>query len=178
METIRNKISNETQMFLDKLAYSLDTTLYYYGSIQRYDYYPGKSDIDIDIFADNVSSMKYNLKHFLQKRNGLLSTIEFSSFVLKTNEHAIIKGYKLAYKEKKNGLFLELNIFDSKHKEEILKEHAYKTYLPLHIMILLTLIKFMHYSLPILSINNYRTCKEFCLNYLLNGRVVEFVNMG
>lgn len=178
METTKNKISDYDSFFLDQMSKTLDTKLYFYGSIQRYDYYPNKSDIDIDIFADNVSSMKYKLSGFLNSHNHDNQHINFKSFVLKTKNTEIINGHKVSYKDKSRHLFVEINLFDDKYKKAILEEHTYKTHLPFYIIILFTILKFFHYQLPVLSINQYRKCKEFCLNYLLNGHLDEFVNLG
>ena len=52
METTKNKLSPETKQFFDKLSSYLDTKLYFYGSVQRDDYFDGKSDIDVDILED------------------------------------------------------------------------------------------------------------------------------
>lgn len=178
METTKNKMSDYDSFFLEQMSKTLDTKLYFYGSIQRYDYYPNKSDIDLDIFADNVSSMKYKLSGFLNSHNHDKTNIEFKSFVLKTKHAEIIRGHKVSYKDKARHLFIEINLFDEKYKKAILDEHNYKTHLPFYIIILFTILKFCHYQVPMLSINEYRKCKEFCLNYLLNGQFDEFINLG
>jgi hypothetical protein len=178
METTKNKMSDYGSFFLEQMSKTLDTKLYFYGSIQRYDYYPNKSDIDIDIFADNVSSMKYKLYGFLNSHNHNKKNVEFKSFVLKTKHAQIVRGIKVSYKDKERDLFIEINLFDEKYKKVILEEHNYKTHLPFYVIILFTILKFCHYQLQLLSINDYRAYKEFCLNYLLNGHFDEFINLG
>jgi predicted nucleotidyltransferase len=56
METTKNKLSQEESVFFDKLKNYIDKPIYFYGSIQRDDYFPQLSDIDIDIFSDNINS--------------------------------------------------------------------------------------------------------------------------
>ena len=65
METTNNKLTSEQMKFFKKLSNYLDTKLYYYGSIQRKDYFPGTSDIDVCIFTDNNTETKYKLISFL-----------------------------------------------------------------------------------------------------------------
>lgn len=177
METTKNKLSDYASFFLDQMSSSLDTKLYFYGSIQRYDYYHNQSDIDIDIFTDNIQSMKYKIYSFLNKYNDK-KDIKFKHFILKSKKHEVINGYKVSYKDKDHNLFLEINIFDDKYKNNVLEEHNYKTYLPFHIVILLAILKFWHYNIPLLSIDTYRYLKSFCLNYLLVGELDEFINLS
>jgi predicted nucleotidyltransferase len=57
METTKNKLSPYATTFFNKLGNYLDTKLYFYGSIQRDDYFTNDSDLDVAIFTDNTSSM-------------------------------------------------------------------------------------------------------------------------
>ena len=180
IKNVENKLSDYTLFFLEQMSITLDTTLYFYGSIKRYDYYNNQSDIDIDIFTDNIQSMNYKLFSFLNKYNNNVENntdIKFKQFVLKTKYNELINGYKVSYKNKQSKLFLEINIFNEKYKKNVLDEHNYKTHLPLHIIILLSILKFSHYTLQILSINNYRYYKSVCLNYLMNGNLDEYINL-
>ena len=65
METTKNKLSPYETIFFNKLINYLDTKLYFFGSIQRYDYFPGISDIDVDIFTDNVSRTISQIQNYL-----------------------------------------------------------------------------------------------------------------
>ena len=55
METTKNKLPEDVQLFLNNLKQYLDKPIYFYGSIQRPDYMSG-SDLDVDIFTDNEIS--------------------------------------------------------------------------------------------------------------------------
>jgi predicted nucleotidyltransferase len=65
METTKNKMNPFAEKFFKKLSDYLDTKIYFYGSIQRNDYFPNSSDIDADIFTDNESSIINKLQNFL-----------------------------------------------------------------------------------------------------------------
>ena len=65
METTKNEMDAYSKNFFNKLGNYLDIKIYYYGSIQRNDYFPGKSDIDVDLFTDNVSSIIIKLNNLL-----------------------------------------------------------------------------------------------------------------
>lgn len=178
MQTTKNTMSDYDREFLDNLSKSLDTNLYFFGSIQRYDYYPKQSDIDIDIFSDNIESTKYKLYSFLSNNSPNNQDVTFKSFILKIKNTHIINGYKVSYKNIPHKCFLEINLFDTKYKDIVLEEHNFKTFLPLHIIVLFAILKLFHYNLSLISVNNYRYCKEFCLNYLLTGYLDEYINLG
>jgi polyribonucleotide nucleotidyltransferase len=57
METTRNKLPDVIQVFFNKLSEYLDTKLLFYGSIQRSDYFPGSSDIDVDVLRPDINSI-------------------------------------------------------------------------------------------------------------------------
>ena len=65
METTRNELPPYAKEFFYKLSNYLDTKIYFYGSVQRPDYFPASSDIDVDIFTDNESSTISKLQYFL-----------------------------------------------------------------------------------------------------------------
>ena len=56
MEKINNKLPDDVEKFFKSLSKYIEKPLYFYGSVQRSDYFPGSSDIDVDIFTDNVNS--------------------------------------------------------------------------------------------------------------------------
>ena len=91
METTKNKLTSEQMKFFKKLSNYLDTKLYYYGSIQRKDYFPGTSDIDVCIFTNNNTETKYKMLSFLG-----LKKSEYKKIIYKLHQTG-----KLVY-----GLFL------------------------------------------------------------------------
>uniref|UniRef100_A0A6C0LJA2 Polymerase nucleotidyl transferase domain-containing protein n=1 Tax=viral metagenome TaxID=1070528 RepID=A0A6C0LJA2_9ZZZZ len=178
MTIVQNNINEETQLFLDKLSNAINAKLYLFGSVLTSDYYPNKSDIDIDIFSDNIATTKYNLYAFLNSHDdNSKKDIVFKKFVFVTNKDKIINGIKTSYKNKENHIFLELNIFDTTMQEYVLNERRYKQNFPVYITFLYSIIKFCHYELNLISVDNYRYLKELCLNYLMGGKKIEFVNL-
>ena len=105
MDIAQNNINEETQMFLDKLSNAINSKLHFFGSVLTSDYYPNKSDIDIDIFSDNIAATKYNLYAFLNSHNGSKKDIVFKKFVFVTNKDKIINGIT------KTPFFLKIALF-------------------------------------------------------------------
>ena len=47
MESMNNNVSPETKKFLNEMSDYIGCKLYFYGSVQRADFFPEDSDIDI-----------------------------------------------------------------------------------------------------------------------------------
>ena len=63
LNEIKDKLSNDQYLYFLELQEKLDLPLFFMGSITRSDYIKGKSDLDIEIFADNVASTKEKLNY-------------------------------------------------------------------------------------------------------------------
>jgi predicted nucleotidyltransferase len=72
METTKNKLTPYQTSFFNRLSTYLDTKLYFFGSIQRQDYFPESSDIDVDIFTDNESATIVQMMNFLHVEDFLM----------------------------------------------------------------------------------------------------------
>lgn len=157
--------------FFDKLSNYLNTKIYYFGSIQRYDYFPKSSDIDVDIFTDNEDQTINYLMNFLG-----LKKYEFKKFVYKLHQtNKLVYGHKVKYKEPYNNFSVEISIYNENVKYEVLKEHNLKMNIPIYTSFLLIIIKYLYYNFSLLSKSNYKYLKGLIINYLIEGRDVEFV---
>ena len=171
METIRNKISPRTQHFFNRLSQYLDTKLYYFGSVQRVDYFPQGSDIDVDIFTDNEEATIIKIQHFLK-----VPKKQFKRFVwrLNTNDR-VVYGNKIMYKDPEGQFTAEFSIYNEKVKDWILKEHRLKTFLPFYATYILVILKFLFYTVGIIPSYWYTYMKKFTLSTLIGLKYDEFV---
>ena len=94
MEQINNRLTDKQKEFFNNLSIYIDKPIYFYGSIIRMDYIPGKSDIDIDIFTDNELSTINMLCNYLG-----LNKYDFRKSVYKINSK-MVYGYKGKYEYK------------------------------------------------------------------------------
>jgi predicted nucleotidyltransferase len=78
IETTKNKIPENQQIFFENLKNYLDTKIYFFGSVQRADYFKENSDIDVAIFTDNIKETIYKMQIFLDKEPD-----DFKKFVWK-----------------------------------------------------------------------------------------------
>lgn len=164
METTRNTLPPHIQKFFADLKSFIGVPLYYYGSVQRPDFIPTKSDIDVDIFTHNVDSMVGKLHHYL---NRPLS--KFHKTLMYLNKK-VISGYKVFYKhvgdgdDDDNTFSAEFAIFNEVDKDAILKEHLRKMDLPFYITFLLVLTKWCYYIYGILDKKQYKMIKNTILS--------------
>jgi hypothetical protein len=170
METTKNELPQHAVTFFNKLSKYLDTKIFFFGSVQRYDYFPESSDVDADIFTDNEMSTIHKLQNFLGVKKR-----DFKKFVYKLHKtNHLITGYKIEYKDE-NNFSCELSIYNEKYKNSVLEEHNSKTELPFLVSFFLIILKCFYYKLQILPENIYKICKKFLMNYCVEGVDVEFV---
>jgi predicted nucleotidyltransferase len=172
MEVTRNKLSEHEKNFFHRLSNYLDTKIYFFGSIQRRDYFPSASDIDVDIFTHDENNTIIKLMNFLN-----VGRHEFKRVVYKlnTNKDKIAYGYKMNYINLEQKICVEFSIYNEKYKDAILYEHNGKKDLPLHATILLVIIKFLYYTLGIIPSKWYTKMKRFILSTLIFKKDSHFV---
>lgn len=169
METTKNDLPPNVKDFFYKLSEYLDTKMLYYGSVQRSDYVPGKSDIDVDIFTENEESIIYKMQHFLG-----VSKKDFKAIVWIINDQPT-HGYKLMYKNPEEKIVAEFSIYNEKFKDLIIKEHTKKFVLPFYISIILSILKFFFYTVPIIPAKSYRETKRFLLTKGIGEELDKFM---
>jgi len=165
METTKNELPENVKKFFYKLSDYLDTKFYYFGSIQRTDYIPGKSDIDIDVFPENEYSLMNKMQHYLHVSKSDFHKVAW--IIHGTNTY----GYKLKYVNERENINAEFSIYNDKFKDIILKEHNNKNNLPIFITFLLYILKFLYYQMPIIDTKTFGYLKRVILNGCLGEEV-------
>jgi predicted nucleotidyltransferase len=167
METTKNNLTPYSKQFFDNLSNYLDTKIYFFGSIQRRDYFPNSSDIDIDIFTDNESSTIMKIQNLLN-----IDHTDVHKFVYKLDHcNKMVYGHKVQYKD--DHITTEILVFNEKDKHDVIRDHSSKFVLPFYISYLLVILKFIYYKLELISKNLYVKLKRSLLNSVENGP--EFV---
>ncbi len=158
MDLINKRLTQNQKIFFDNFSQYINQPLYFYGSIKRSDFIPGKSDIDVDIFTDNESSTILLVCNFLNiERNNV------KKFVYKINSN-MVYGYKTKYNDKINNINVEVSIYNTRYKSIILQDRNYGECLPFHIIFALYIIKIMFYNFNLISKKMYKRCKRFLMN--------------
>ena len=113
METTKNALPPNTKKFFYNLGEYLDTKVLFYGSIQRADYVPGKSDIDVVIFTENEYSLMTKIQHHLH-----LKKKDFKKVMYIIDEN-VVYGYKVKYENKGENIKSEFSIYNENYKDII-----------------------------------------------------------
>ena len=157
METTQNQLSQQETFFFQKLKTYLNTEIYFYGSIQRHDYLPKYSDIDVDIFTNDEKDVIIKLQNFLNvKKSDFKKTLTII-------DNIVITGYKIKYTDKKNEVNVELCIFNEKYKKQVISLHKSKIRIPYYICIILLFLKILYYEFNIIPFNLFRKIKNFLI---------------
>jgi predicted nucleotidyltransferase len=173
MEHTKHKLTDYEKIFFNKLSNYLETKLYFFGSIQRDDYFHGLSDIDVDIFTENENSTIAKLSNYLN-----LNKHEFKKVIWKLNTTGnLVNGYKIMYKDEMNKLVVEFSIYSEKFKKQIIDEHKSKIDIPFYATILLVILKYLFYKLHIISDEWYIKGKKFILSPLIGKPYDDFVRL-
>ena len=129
---------------------------------------PEKSDIDVAIFTDNESSTISKLQHVLHVKRS-----DFDKIVWKLNGH-MIYGYKIKC-EKHTGINCEISVYNEEYKEVLLEDYTKpmksRSWL---VYILLFLLKFFYYYVPLLPKNYYAHLKRKVLNEIVDKKETVF----
>lgn len=160
MQTTYNQLTPKQKDFFKKMENYLDTPIYFFGSVQRLDYIPGYSDVDVLLFTDNMTEMQYKLAAFLKRSKNDLKRI------VKHLGNNIFQGYKIFYKNNDGTVIAEINIFQSKDKANYLKmQHELKDNVPFIICLIMYLVKVVYYRMGLISSDQYRFCKKNLLSF-------------
>ena len=173
METTKNELPPYAKSFFNKLSKYLDNKIYFFGSIQRSDYLPNSSDIDADLFTDNVNSTILQLQNFLGVKK-----YKFRRFVYKLHKtNKLVHGHKIEYEDISNNFITEISIYNNKDKDEVLLEHNSKSIFPFYISFFLIILKYFYYKFGIISNSTYIYFKKLLMNYMIEGKDIEFVGI-
>jgi hypothetical protein len=164
MEYTKNKLSPEIKKFYKKLSEHIDEKIYFYGSIQRLDYLPEYSDIDIHIFSENVHETINKLSNYLHinKKDEVQKIAIYLA-----NTKNMIYGYKIEYTCKKLNFNTEITVYNIKYKSATLQEDIAVINIPFLFGIVLYIIKFLYYKLQILNKKQYQYYKCNLINNYL-----------
>jgi len=165
MDDIKQKMPMHQRHFFTKLENYMDTPLYYFGSIRRYDYYPNDSDIDAILFTNNEASSLAKLQNWFH-----VSKNDFKQIVnyLPTSKR-IAHGYKLTYANKIHNVSADILIYNVKDEVYIKQDCQSKIDLPFFILIMLIILKTLYHQLGILSLSKYRYLKRILMDIADDG---------
>jgi hypothetical protein len=171
MEDIKHKMPMHKRIFFTNLENYLGKPLYYFGSIQRYDYSPETSDIDAILFTNNESSSISQLQNWFQ-----VSKHDFKRVVkFLTPQNRIVYGHKLKYKNEKQNISTDISIYNVKDEENIKRDDKRKIDMPFYLVTMMVMLKFIYYQVGILPKQWYMHLKQLLMDIVDDG--VDFLKI-
>lgn len=171
MEDIKNKMPIHQRHFFTKLENYLDTPLYYFGSVRRYDYSPDNSDIDAILFTNNESRSISQLQNWFHvSKHSFKRVVHFLK-----GPKRIVYGHKLTYKNEKQKISSDIVIYNVKDEEYIKLDDKRKIDMPFYMVTILLLLKFLHYQVGILPTKVYVYFKQMLMDIVDDG--VDFLKI-
>jgi hypothetical protein len=161
LNKIKEKLSTEQYSYFSELQEKIGLPLFFMGSITRSDYIKGKSDLDIEIFSDNVTSTKEKLNYLFNYYEGQKE----NTIIIVKIKDVPFSGYK--YKVNDSEIEFDLTLYKKESQKTILYYRIREINVPFTISAFLIIIKFLHYRLNIINERNY---------YLTKKGVWEFYN--
>ena len=171
---MRNKLPDNINKFFDDLTKYIDTKLYFFGSVQRNDYIHGSSDIDIDIFTDNIDSIINKIQHFLHVKKKKIKKIIWKN----EKNNLFFNGYKIYYTNTELNFSVDFCIYDNKFKNDILNKHLNQIDIPYYISFILYIIKIIHYKLNIINYYTYKYLKNKIFSICLGMPNIDFLTLN
>ena len=170
MEDIIDRLGEYKYNFFTNLQNYLETELYFFGSIKRVDYFSNSSDIDIIVITDNVKSMLSKIQTYLNVNKYNTQKI-FQQY--NVNDKGIITGYKIKYGNPEENIYFDLLIYDEKFRKDIMQNINEINNLPLYMVIILYIVKFLHYTLCFIPDDMYLYFKN-CIFFSYFNRELKY----
>lgn len=161
---IKSKMPYQFQEFFNKLEKYLDEEIFFFGSIQRFDYFPYSSDIDAVIFVNNEKSTMNKIQNFLNLQNK--SFKKFYNFIPLCKK--VVKGYKCVINDNKNYFKADLLIYNNVYKDCVVKDTEQIRNMPIYCSVILYMLKFLFYN-NILSKELFVYLKKILYSFIRDG---------
>ena len=168
MEDIKDRLGEYKYNYFNNLQNYVETELYFYGSIKRFDYISNSSDIDIIVITDNVKSMLSKIQTYLNISKDSTQKI-FQQYSVYDKQ--VVTGYKIKYKNDKNNIEFDLLVYDDKYRDVVLQNIYDINNLPLYMITILYILKILYYKLNLISRRIYNNLKCHLFACYFNGEL-------
>jgi len=154
LEDIKNKLTKNQYIYFFGLKELIDLPIYFIGSIARTDYIPDKSDLDIEIFSDNILSTKLKIEHLF---NYQYKKLKFIIFYINDKP---VSGYKYYFEDHTRGIKFDFSVYNIECKDILLQHRKKEIYLPFTYSVFFYMLKYLYYNLNIINKNIYSKLKQ------------------
>lgn len=157
LEEVKDKLTKKQYNFFLRLKEHIDLPLYFLGSITRCDYIPDKSDLDVEVFTDNIDStllkMEYLFDYYERK-------IKRNFIVFEVN-NVPVSGYKYYFKNDMDDIGFDFTLYKKASQNIILRQRIIEKDIPYLFSLFLIIIKILYYHLSIINNSIYSYIKKY-----------------
>jgi len=169
LKNIQHRFTLEQQVFFKEFEEYIDCPLYFIGSICRLDYFPGKSDLDIEIFTDNEYELLHKIKKFLHTKNLFVKVITYK--IDNNDVSAYLTFFHKKIKYTTNFSF-DLVIYNKVSKKIVLEDKKKDKNIPVLLLVTLIFTKILHYYLYIINNQLYKLIKNQIMLFNNNNKTI------
>jgi hypothetical protein len=162
LEQIKNKLTKYQYEHFLELKEFLDLPLYFMGSIMRKDYIKGKSDLDVEIFTDNIRSTKLKI----ESKFNFYDRKEENAFIVYHINNIPFSGYKYCNKIKLKDdsyIMYDLTLCNYVSKDIVLYNRFIESDMPFINLVFINILKFLYHYLNIIDNPTYSRLKRYNL---------------
>lgn len=180
LENIKDKLNKIQYNYFLGLKDLIDLPIYFIGSIARSDYIPDKSDLDIEIFSNNILSTKLKIEYLF---NYQYKKLKFIIFYINDKPFS---GYKYYFDDKIRDIKFDFTVYNIECKDILLQHRKKEINLPFTYSLLFYILKNLYYNLYIINKKIYTKLKQQFWQfynpeksisfYLNNAEYSEFYN--
>jgi len=159
LNKIKDKLSKEQYSYFLELQEKIELPLFFFGSITRNDYNADRSDIDIEVFSDNIKSTKVKIECLFN----YYSKKDENKLIVFKIDNVPFSGYKYSHSTIGKDNHFDLTLYKKVCQPELLYNRNIETNLNFTATIFFYILKFLHYDLNIINITgdkNYSNLKK------------------
>jgi len=156
LNEIRGKLNKMNYEYFLELQEQLDLPLFFIGSIARSDFIQDKSDLDLEVFTDNMKSTKLKIES-LFKYHQIKNENRFITFSI---NNIPISGYKYLFKIARTNTYFDLTIYKKSCQELLLHHRGIEINIPFIVSVFFFIIKFLHFHLNVIDKKKYSYIKK------------------
>ena len=156
LEELKDKLNKNHYNYFLQLKEQINLPLYFLGSITRCDYIKDKSDLDIEVFTDNIDSTILKIEclfDYYQRKTK-------RRFIIFEINKIPISGYKYYFKDNKRDISFDFTIYNTSCKNIVLHHRSIQQNIPYILNLFLLMIKVLYYYLNIISNSAYSYIKN------------------
>ena len=173
-KNICSKLTQEQYDYLVALEQFTNSKIHFFSSIERDDYFIGKSDIDVYFITPNVDDTLFKIKKFINNPNQKAYHAKWNTKFTIDNLPQEYTFEGLCIKLDNRIIQLDINIYDEKYRQNLKLYHdsKHKTLSPFLVCCLI-MLKSLYYNINLISHSQMEKVKRFLNHYLVEETILE-----